>query len=87
MSDHSNYSVLIRDHSSYCLATANRLKKSQDGAVMIIMSRKNLNLLIYVIKKLLFTFQLNSVARYKKTKTQNLFLNSRQEICKVGLSK
>nr|XP_034325117.1 serine/threonine-protein kinase ATR isoform X2 [Crassostrea gigas] len=26
--------------------------------------------------------QLNSVARYKKTKTQNLFLNSRQEICK-----
>ena len=30
-----------------------------------------------------FLFQLNSVVKYKKTKTQNLFLNSRQQICKV----
>lgn len=64
---------------------------SQDGGyllkemIMIIMSGINLDLL-FCVKKLLFTLQLNSVARYKKTKTQNLFLNSRQEICKVGIS-
>lgn len=87
MSDHSNYSVLIRDHSSYCLATANRLKKKSRWSSYDYHVEDKSESVVLCKQKLLFTFQLNSVARYKKTKTQNLFLNSRQEICKVGISK
>nr|XP_022332154.1 serine/threonine-protein kinase ATR-like isoform X2 [Crassostrea virginica] len=63
------------------IAQIGRVAEDELLQVVIISLLENMLSKVQLIAAIAYQ-QLNSVVKYKKTKTQNLFLNSRQQICK-----